>query len=134
MFSRSSGKGEIFISTSYNEHPSISSIRKELGAEGHCLVLHLLCKICREGGEVQYGKDFCEAIENDLTIFKEGLVEKVVKRMVKEGLVDQSAFEKYAILTPPERYLVDNIEEVISSNIGTPAPYYMVNIKRKKKK
>lgn len=132
MFSRSSGKGGIFISTRYNEHPSISSIRQEFGGEGHCLVLHLLCKICREGGEVQYGKDFCEAIENDRTIFKEGIVEKVVKRMVKEGLVDQSAFEKYAILTPPERYLVDNIEDVINSNIDITAPYYMVNRRRNK--
>ena len=80
------------------ENEKILAISGEFAVKGEIIVLRLLCEIYRNG----YFVEFSELLKNKLAKLgglSGGLVEEVVKQLVKYGFFDGSLFSEYNILT-----------------------------------
>lgn len=80
------------------EDEKMLAISGEFAVKGEIIVLRLLCEIYRNG----YFVEFSELLKNKLAKLgglSGGLVEEVVKQLVKYGFFDGSLFSEYNILT-----------------------------------
>ncbi|ATA76719.1 conserved hypothetical protein [Capnocytophaga canimorsus] len=80
------------------EDEKMLAISGEFAVKGEIIVLRLLCEIYRNG----YFVEFSELLKNKLARLgglSGGLIEEVVKQLVKYGFFDGSLFSEYNILT-----------------------------------
>lgn len=80
------------------ENEKILAISGEFSVKGEIITLRLLCEIYQNG----YFVEFSELLKNKLARLgglSGGLVEEVVKKLVKYGFFDESLFSEYNVLT-----------------------------------
>lgn len=116
----------IFLSTDFDGHPFIKSIIKEFGPKGYALVTVILLTMGKGGISTVYDQSFKETILRILTDVSQNLLDMVVRKMAKNGFLDREAFYKRKVLTPPERCIMDRIEDVWSNPHDETRPYLFV--------
>ena len=116
----------IYLSTRFSGSPFMWSVIEEFGPKGCAAVICILMKIADEGGEAVHDKPFIDGVVNFLKDCSSNLVDMVIRRMVKGGLLDRKAFYRRSVLTPPKRFVVSCQEGLNFENINPSCLYMMV--------
>lgn len=115
-----------YQSANFRNTSFVKSIRKEFGLKGYALIIATLEEISRNGISVCYDQSFCDRIISDFPEVSQNLLDMVVRKMVKSEFLDREAFYKKKVLTPPERCIMDRIEDVWLTAHDETRPYLFV--------
>lgn len=112
-----------YQSANFRNTSFVKSIRKEFGLKGYALIIATLEEISRNGC---YDQSFCDRIISDFPEVSQNLLDMVVRKMAKNGFLDREAFYKRKVLTPPERCIMDRIEDVWLTAYDESHPYLFI--------
>jgi hypothetical protein len=89
------------LNVDFFQDDKIQLIEAEFGVKGGYIAIRLLCKIYREGYFYRWGADECLLFAKNISTegISKGIVEEVVKGLVKRGFFNEAVFDTFGILT-----------------------------------
>ena len=87
------------LDVDFFDDPKIAAISGEFGAKGELVALRLLCAIYRNGYFAEWSDMLKMKLVRDVRGVSEGLLEEIVKRLVRWEFFDKGLFDSLSILT-----------------------------------
>ena len=100
------------LSCDFYTFPCVKAIQKEFGFKGTVLIVTILFEVTNKGFERPYDSRFLHKVAEHHNGITPNLVRMVVRRMVKNGLLDKEAFDQRHIVAIPSKFIISDEAEV----------------------